>query len=1206
MAPISTGNITACELSPIQTLDANNAITPIVGITLTWYDAATLGNIVANPTLNTVGTITYYAEANDGTCPSLTRTAVTLTIDPAPTAPISTGNITQCELSPIQTLDANNAITPVVGIVLTWYDAPTLGNIVASPTLNTVGTITYYAEANDGTCPSYSRTAVTLTINPAPAAPISTGNITACELSPIQTLNANDAIVPISGINITWYDAATLGSIVANPTLNTVGTITYYAEGDDGTCPSLTRTAVTLTIDPAPTAPISTGNITQCEISPIQTLDANNAITPIVGITLTWYDAPTLGNVIASPTLNTVGTITYYAEANDGTCPSYSRTAVTLTINPAPTAPISTGNITQCEVSPIQTLDANNAVTPIVGITLTWYDAPTLGNIVVNPTLNTVGTITYYAESNDGTCPSLTRTAVTLTINPAPAAPISTGNITQCEVSPIQTLDANNAITPILGITFTWYDAPTLGNIVTTPTLNTVGTVTYYAEANDGTCPSYSRTAVTLTINPAPSAPTSNGDIIQCERFPIQTLNAASAITPIPGQNVTWYTAATLGTVVAIPTLNTTGTVIYYGESNNGTCPSYSRTAVTLTINPAPTAPISTGNITACELSPIQTLDANNAITPITGITLTWYNAPTLGSIVANPTLNTVGTITYYVQANDGTCPSLTRTAVTLTINPAPTAPISTGNITQCEQAPIQTLNANNAIAPILGITLTWYDAPTLGNIVANPTLNTVGTVTYYVESNDGTCPSYSRTAVTLTINPAPTAPISTGNITECEWSPIQTLDANNAITPIVGITLTWYDAPTLGNIVANPTLNTVGTVTYYAESNDGTCPSLTRTAVTLTINPAPTAPISTGNITECELSPIQTLDANNAITPITGITLTWYDAPTLGNVVANPTLNTVGSITYYVESNDGTCPSYSRTAVTLTINPAPTAPISTGNITECEASPIQTLDANNAITPITGITLTWYDAPILGNIVVSPTLNTVGTITYYAEANDGTCPSYTRTAVTLTILPAPAAPISTGNITQCEVSPLQTINANTAIPPITGITYTWYDAPTLGNIVANPTLNAIGTITYYAEASDGTCLSLTRTPVTLTINPAPAAPVSNGDIFQCEQSPLQTITASATTVLPTHTITWYDAPTAGNIVPNPSINTAISTIYYAQSNDGTCNSLTRAACYFNHQSITYCADHRRHNTTRLYYRHGKCDHFSSSSRRTL
>lgn len=37
--------------------------------------------------------------------------------------------------------------------------------------------------------------------------------------------------------------------------------------------------------------------------------------------------------------------------------------------------------------------------------------------------------------------------------------------------------------------------------------------------------------------------------------------------------------------------------------------------------------------------------------------------------------------------------------------------------------------------------------------------------------------------------------------------------------------------------------------------------------------------------------------------------------------------------------------------------------------------------------------------------------------------------------------------------------------------------------------MVENPTLNTLGTVTYYAQASNETCSSLTRTPVTLTIN---------------------------------------------------------------------------------------------------------------------
>jgi hypothetical protein len=47
-----------------------------------------------------------------------------------------------------------------------------------------------------------------------------------------------------------WYNAATAGTVVANPILNTVGNVTYYAEAvDDATgCVSSSRTAVVLTL----------------------------------------------------------------------------------------------------------------------------------------------------------------------------------------------------------------------------------------------------------------------------------------------------------------------------------------------------------------------------------------------------------------------------------------------------------------------------------------------------------------------------------------------------------------------------------------------------------------------------------------------------------------------------------------------------------------------------------------------------------------------------------------------------------------------------------------------------------------------------------------------------------------------------------------------------------------------------------------------
>lgn len=165
--------------------------------------------------------------------------------------------------------------------------------------------------------------------------------------------------------------------------------------------------------------PVSDGDQTVCsDGSPTQTLTAS-----ATGGIITWYNVPTGGSPV-TPTQVGVGTSTYYAEASDGTCSSLSRTAVTLIINPVPNAPVSGGDQAVCsDGTGTQTLTAT-----ATGGTITWYDAPSGGNIVT-PTQTGVGTSTYYAEASDGTCSSLTRTAVTLLIRALPATP--TVSVTQ-------------------------------------------------------------------------------------------------------------------------------------------------------------------------------------------------------------------------------------------------------------------------------------------------------------------------------------------------------------------------------------------------------------------------------------------------------------------------------------------------------------------------------------------------------------------------------------------------------------------------------------------------------------------------------------------------------------------------------------------------------------------------------------------------------
>ena len=315
--------------------------------------------------------------------------------------------------------------------------------------------------------------------------------------------------------------------------------------------------------------------------------------------------------------------------------------------------------------------------------------------------------------------------------------------------------------------------------------------------------------------------------------------------------------------------------------------------------------------------------------------------------------------MTYYAESSNTatSCSSLTRTAVTLEILAAPSAPVSGGDQSECE---VTTLLASATSA---GNTITWYDAATGGNIVAVPSLDSVGSVTYYAESSNTatSCSSLTRTAVTLEILAAPSAPVSGGDQSECE---VTTLLAS---ATSAGNTITWYDAATGGNIVAVPSLDSVGSVTYYAESSNTatSCSSLTRTAVTLEILAAPSAPVSGGDQSECEVTTLLA-SATSA-----GNTITWYDAATGGNIVAVPSLDSVGSVTYYAESSNTatSCSSLTRTAVTLEILAAPSAPVSGGDQSECEVTTLLA-SATSA-----GNTITWYDAATGGNDSCSPKL---------------------------------------------------------------------------------------------------------------------------------------------------------------------------------------------------------------------------------------
>jgi hypothetical protein len=127
------------------------------------------------------------------------------------------------------------------------------------------------------------------------------------------------------------------------------------------------------------------------------------------------------------------------------------------------------------------------------------------------------------------------------------------------------------------------------------------------------------------------------------------------------------------------------------------------------------------------------------------------------------------------------------------------------------------------------------------------------------------------------------------------------------------------------------------------------------------------------------------------------------------------------------------------------------------------------------------------------------------------------------------------------------------------------GQTADWYAASSGGSVLAGGT----GTLsytpssagTYYAQARNTTtsCVSSTRTGVTLTINALPSAPTSGGDQAICSG---QTIPALTVSVGSGQTADWYAASSGGSVLTagtgTLSYTPASAGTYYAQARNTT------------------------------------------------
>ncbi len=383
-------------------------------------------------------------------------------------------------------------------------------------------------------------------------------------------------------------------------------------------------------------------------------------------------------------------------------------------IDQTPSTPISGGNQVQCQQLPFQTLTAT-AFAP-GGASVVWYDAPTGGNIVLNPILNSAGTITYYAESklNSANCSSLTRTAVSLTIYEAVTSNAGPDQ-TQCNSSSF-TL-AGSAPAPGTGLwsivsgTAVITSPSAAGSTVTGVPSGT--SVTLRWTVTNGTCSAYDD--VVLTNNAAVTA-NAGPDQTQCNNGNF-TLNGSSAA---PGTGL--WSVVTGSAIISNPiSSNSPVSGLAAGSSvtlrwtvTNGTCSASDDVVLT---NDAPVSSNAGPDQTQCN-SGTFTL-AGSAPAPGTGLwtivsgTAIITTPSSAGTTVTSLPSGTSVTLRWTVT--NGTCFAFDE--VVLTNNAAVTANAGPDQ-TQCNNGSF-TLNGSSA-SPGTGLWTVVTGSATITNPIAS------------------------------------------------------------------------------------------------------------------------------------------------------------------------------------------------------------------------------------------------------------------------------------------------------------------------------------------------------------------------------------------------------------------------------------------------------------------------------------------------------
>lgn len=316
-----------------------------------------------------------------------------------------------------------------------------------------------------------------------------------------------------------------------------------------------------------------------------------------------------------------------------------------------------------------------------------------------------------------------------------------------------------------------------------------------------------------------------------------------------------WSTGATTASINVTPA----STTQYWVDvtSNGVTC----RKNITITVNPnnIVTAPSLTPTLCINTALPASITHSTTGATGIgtttslpAGMTATW--AANTITISGTPTV--AGTFNYSIPLTGG-CGTVNATG-TITVNPNKTVTIPSATPTLCINTPLiaithTTTGATGIGTPTslpAGVMATWIS----NTITLSGTPTVSGTFNYSIPLTGG-CGSVNAMG-SITILPNAPSPTGSASQTLCSGATVTNLNA-------IGTTIKWYAASSGGTVLASTTALVNGT-TYYASQTVNGCESITRFAVTVSLN-NPTVSATATTICGGSSVSLTASDANNS-----------------------------------------------------------------------------------------------------------------------------------------------------------------------------------------------------------------------------------------------------------------------------------------------------------------------------------------------------